>query len=121
MRINDIIDLAFWCGVGIHGMTPEDAEKKVARYLFKYTVCGVTFSSDEYGLQVGGYCEGVDGEPLPHQLPWGCTSADFEEAVDAAEMDAAELWSTTHGCDVCLFAPGVDPDCPECDGEGVVI
>jgi hypothetical protein len=59
-------------------------------------------------------------------------SKTFWELIGQVNKEAGEIWNRTHGCHKCaehfnmnftdnIGAIAVWKDCPECDGEGVVI
>jgi hypothetical protein len=114
------------------------AERMVARSLFKYTSCGISFwVPDEKTVGVAGYCEGSDIEHETHYLEYPFSVEDFDAAVGRADKDGCETWDATHGCESCNpdgscdewgneIAPGdfggpVNADCPECKGHGAVL
>ena len=99
------------------GTTPECG----ARRLYKNTTCGIGFSYGASGVVVVGYCEGTNGDCAPHRLSWGFTAEQFDEAVQRADQDGCDLWDATHGCDDCGCDGAVNPGCPTCGGQGVVI
>lgn len=72
-------------------------------------------------LGVGGYCEGVDGQPEPHWMKYPFTGCEFDVIVAAADSDGCDLWNNTHGCDDCGWDGAINPDCLSCKGEGVVL
>jgi hypothetical protein len=91
-------------------------------------------AGDVYGISVGGYVEGWDGECdariLQHNKHRRVTTADFWATVDAADEEAKGIWDSTHGCDDCWGGKDVegcyglkpiDPACKTCHGEGAII
>ncbi len=85
----------------------------------------------------GGYCEGVDFEMETHYLPFPMSHEDLWKVVDKADIEGVNMWRQTHGCERCFpdgtcdqwgneFKSGemggpIDPDCPGCSGEGVIL
>ena len=119
-KINNLTELSVYLDVDARA-------EAVARRLYKDTECGISFFEDpdkEY-VSVSGYTEGVD-QPCPaHILHYPFTAPEFDEAVKAADEDGCSLWGETHGCDKCdtLEVDGrkpVDPNCPSCQGGGMV-
>ncbi len=76
---------------------------------------------------VGSIVEGVEAEVEPDPLPYPFTAGQWEATVQAVEDRADEIWKETHGCEQCFGrtdgeASGpVDPDCPGCHGDGIVL
>ena len=86
---------------------------------------------------VTGYCEGSDQEHEVYYVSFPCSPDAIGEAIGQAEQDSQETWDATHGCDKChpegtcdewgnAFAPGelgapINPDCPSCEGAGIVL
>ena len=85
---------------------------------------------------VMGYCEGSDAEHEVYEVPFPCTPEAIDEAIAQADKDGAATWDATHGCDDCGTEPEwelypvsptttcerpINPDCPSCKGEGIVL
>ena len=138
--INDLFELADHVTYGFDRKLDDAqrAEKMIAKSLFKYTRCGISFwvpGTDSVG--VAGYCEGSDREHLAYIFKYPFTADEFDTAVISADTDGCDTWDATHGCEKCNpdgtcdeygneFAPGevggpVNPSCPECKGYGVVL
>ncbi len=81
-------------------------------------------------LSVSSIVEGVDETTETHEISTQqepeTLRKEFDAAVKQTEAEAEEIWNRTHGCDVCGEPDEsgnryVNPDCPECGGEGIVI
>lgn len=111
--------------------TTETIARRIARSLYKYTDCGIGFSTDIDGVSLSGYCEGDVGECPDRRLRWGFWGEDFDREVEAADRDGCDLWDETHGCHACagqteeeweecgVGKTQVNPKCSECNGHGV--
>lgn len=90
---------------------------------------------DVASIGVGSIVEGTDMAPEDEWLDL-LTYAEDEDAsrlisdwgaaVQRIEDAAHDIWMETHGCESCgpLNEYGyrsVDPDCPKCDGDGIII
>jgi len=131
MKINNIVDLAAHLGAY------EDTEQSIARRVYKDTSCGCGAGVDSEGFFVSGYCEGSDRLHEVYHVAWGCDSDDIDKAIEQADKDGCDTWNETHGCEKCnpdgwcdewgnVGKPGevggpVNPDCPECDGDGIIL
>lgn len=125
------------------------------RYAGKYTDCGAWVGAlvdskwlydIELGrimprdvvtaLRVGSIVEGVDQTTEVHEITlWDYAKPDdaldaYNEALDAVEREAKEIWQTTHGCESCAeyfgirYIAGDTPvweKCPDCEGSGQAI
>ena len=87
---------------------------------------------DEYeievtGVSIGSIVEGVDFDCTTIVLHDDeFTVEAFWKAVEDVNDEADEIWKATHGCDDCPENPEngyrmIDPNCPTCKGEGVII
>jgi len=118
--------------------TLEDAKRLIAKSLFKYTECGISFHMpSEDIVSVSGYCEGSDREHETYEFTFPFESEAFDKAVVQADKDGGETWGATHGCEECHpegtcdewgneFAPGevgarVNPKCSGCGGHGIIL
>ena len=91
-------------------------------------------------LCVSSIVEGVDEctdtltiENDPDEYDPGAFSEEWSRIIEKTEKQASGIWDATHGCDGCEahwisegqaeFSTGtpVWKECPDCDGEGVVI
>ena len=90
--INDKRDLAAHLGVdeGRAGV------EHIARRLYKDTSCGIVFAAIEGGVQVGGYCEGFDGELPTHDLLYPFTGDAFDALVAQADREGCDMWDDVH-------------------------
>ena len=64
-------------------------------------------------------CDGLTFEPADIRKQ-------FDDAVDAVDKQAIEIWKETHGCPDCFDYPEdedhpIDPDCESCGGSGIII
>lgn len=129
------------------GATTVDQLKKA---VFKYTDCGAwcevfpphqTWDNklEEGGVSFGSIVEGVDQTTQTYTVHFPCDSDEIDKALDKVEKEADEIWMQTHGCESCwgggILATEwgeeiyptdygmrpVDPNCPECGGNGVII
>jgi len=131
MNIQNIADLAS------HLCAAHDTEASIAKRIFKDTSCGCPAGVDAQGFWVAGYCEGSDREHEVHRVPFPCDSDAIDKAIEQADKDGCATWNDTHGCEDCYpegscdeygneFAPGevggpVDPKCPTCNGDGIIM
>jgi len=112
--------------------------ESVSHRIYKDTACGAWVATTGLAVQVGSIVEGTDRCTEVHDLPFPFQKEEFWQAVEDVETEADEIWKDTHGCEKCWpegtcdywgneWKPGeiggkpVDPDCPECSGDGVVI
>ncbi len=79
-------------------------------------------------FRVGSIVEGTDEEALTVSVYLPCSAQDLDDAIEAVEQDVSRIWNSTHGCQECAKRneeewPGcaVDPECPECEGQGTII
>jgi len=107
-----------------------------------YRIEGLRSYSGGYapGVSFGSIVEGVEMTTQIYTVSYPCTEADIQEALEAVEGEAKTIWNETHGCPKCwggketvnlfgwvsqdgddLGVRVVDPNCPECHGQGVVI
>ena len=138
--INTLEDLAnhYTYGFDARHHTPEDAKRLIAKSLFKYTKCGISFYMPSPDVvTVSGYCEGSDREHEVYELKFPFKEEDFDKAVDQADTDGCATWFATHGCEKCWpegtcdewgneFPPGevgapINPECKGCEGEGILL
>ena len=76
---------------------------------------------------VTGYCEGSDVEHEVYAVPFPCTPEAIDEAIAQADKDGIATWNDTHGCDDCgepewgMYDRAINPDCPSCKGEGIIL
>jgi hypothetical protein len=98
----------------------------VEKYVYKYTDCGAHVARIEGGVSVGSIVEGVDWGTEEHELMYPFAADAWWKALQAVEDEAKEIWQETHGCDSCPENPEtgyhmIDPNCPECHGEGQIL
>ena len=127
----------------------EKTVKDIERTVYKYTNCGAWFSFegrsnggwDHWGevqlrddslynsggeVTVGSIVEGVDYGTEGHTLQFPFTLVEFNQALDEVEGEAKDIWNDTHGCDDCgieseFGGQAINPDCPTCKGEGIIM
>ena len=108
-----------------------DTPEAWSRACYKGTGCGAWLRVlDAQTIQVGSIVEGVDYDADTVTLTWPFTIEQFWAGLQEVEDSATEIWCATHGCETCAKHFGIDLDdeqspawaeCPDCDGEGVVI
>jgi len=95
--------------------------------IYKGTNCGASCVKKDEGLFIGSIVEGVDGDGTEyHSLHFPFEMAKFWNTVQAVEDEADKIWHETHGCKECPEDPEsgmhiIDPECPNCNGEGAII
>jgi len=124
------------------------ALRRLKRTFFKYTTAGLPVeweSPNQYDWAgvfiIAPYCEGSDGLDMDEgeriRLP--CSPAQLDAAEKACEQRSQDEWDRTHGCEKCWNGETVvtewgdeagpedygmrpvDPECPSCEGHGIVI
>ena len=124
-NIQDLAQLVESARDASTGATDEETGKSIARRLYKDTSCGISFWHNDCGIVVTGYCEGSDDYIEGHPLGFPFDEAKFWEAVEAADKDGCNTWDETHGCEECGEEVDgripVNPDCTNCDGDGIII
>jgi len=142
MRIENETDLLAYYGA--------QTVAQFKKAIFKYTDCGawaeVFPAHEEYdgtlveaGVSFGSIVEGVEETTQVYTVYFPCDSDDLDKALDQVEEEAEEIWNNTHGCECCwqggiiadewgnVIGPTdfgmrpIDPDCPECEGNGIII
>ena len=117
-----------------HSSDKLNAESYVRRGVFKYTDCGACFNTHGKYVTVSGYCEGSDGELPTYELRFPFTEDDWWKALTKCDADASEEWNSTHGCERC-WPQGhcteneelefgnwpINPECANCEGDGVIL
>ena len=123
---------------------------RLNRNLYKYTDCGAYLGitlwggepvwshdkrlptirpGDVQSIGVGTIVEGTDAAPEMEWLDLLTYAEDedasrliegFNAAVQRIEDAAQDIWNETHGCDGC-GSEVVDPNCPVCHGDGIII
>ena len=107
------------------GLGETDIEQ-AKRSTYKYTDCGAFLQTTEDSILVGSIVEGVDEGTETHVLEFPFEISEYWEALQAVEDEAAKIWNETHGCpscgedDECMYVP-INPKCPVCHGEGIII
>ena len=116
---------------GIHSW--EQLERQLdgnaKKAVYNGTDCGAWIRDcDSMGAEVGSIVEGVDLETDTYYLPYPFTMEQLWEALGCVDDEAENIWNITHGCEHCLGGEpneygyySIDPDCPVCKGEGVVL
>ena len=143
MEINNMYEFMRERGFG------EKTVKDVERTTYRYTNCGAWFSFEgrsnggwDHWLEiqlrddplynsggkvtVGSIVEGVDYGTDEHTLQFPFTLVEFDQALDDVEKEATHIWNETHGCDDCGIesecgGQAINPDCPTCKGEGIIM
>lgn len=69
---------------------------RIAKALFKGTVCGVSYDSTETGITLLGIAEGSDVECPVHTLTYPFEPEIFWGALSNADMEGVALWDDTH-------------------------
>lgn len=102
----------------------------VHKAVFKGTSCGAYIEpiAGNTGVAVGSIVEGVDWGTETHCLHYPFKESELWAALEKVEEEANEIWESTHGCDECgepdEYNGGhihINPECPSCKGEGVII
>lgn len=96
---------------------------------YKYTVCGASlYHTDEAPGRViiSSIVEGIEQTTESYSLQWPFTPQQIEEALDKVEVEAAELWDVSHGCQDCgpedVFGNRpINPNCLSCRGSGTIL
>ena len=135
--INTLAELAdhFSCA----GSSDDESIARLRKTFFKSTTAGLPVSfarTDEHPngvFTIFPYCEGFDGLDLHagYPVPLPCTAEQLDAAEADAEAESLAAWNASHGCDACWGGDEtieseygtrpVDPACPECDGDGIII
>lgn len=127
------------------GLSPHATHKQiisaVETWLYKCTDCGASafFPPQQPGVVLlNSIVEGTDYMPQTHRLEYPFAMDKFWSALKNIEEEALEIWNATHGCEDCWqgqtvtnqwgedAAPDdqgwrpVDPNCPECKGQGCI-
>lgn len=118
----------------IHGddetASEEELMRRIDRGIYKGTDCGAWVAQRPNGIAIGSIVEGADYDAETKELQFPFTMAQFWDACQAVEDSADEIWKATHGCQTCAERQGlawevgeipIDPECPDCKGQGVVI
>ena len=113
----------------------EETFAHLKRNIYKFTACGAWVFEDEQGVGLGSIVEGVDEGTETYKLNYPFTINQFQDALQAVEDEAEEIWKATHGCEDCNDHPQVNewgnetefgawpinPECKTCEGEGTII
>ena len=125
-------------------LTPDGADPEMAKFLnetlyrdnlsgwketaYKGTSCGAWLTlKDPKTIKMGSIVEGVDQCVTPIALTFPFTSKEVWDALTEIEQEADRIWNETHGCEVCYpdsdpdEFTAVNPDCKNCNGEGICI
>jgi hypothetical protein len=102
--------------------------ESISHRVYKDTECGAWARVETEGtklvFRVGSIVEGVDAEVFPETVTLPCTGDQIDKAIEDVESAANDIWLDTHGCEDCNTDEHdhrVNPDCPSCGGNGVVI
>lgn len=119
-KICNVSQLAHAVGVITPGL--------IRKAIYKGTECGAWINFREDGVDIGSIVEGVNECTDTIKLDYEkFTDEDFWQALKKIEQQAKEIWDRTHGCDDCseeIDENGnrpINPDCPTCKGEGIII
>ena len=102
----------------------------VEKAIYKGTTCGAYIEpiDGNIGVAVASIVEGVDWGTDTHCLHYPFKEPDLWSALEKVEAEANEIWESTHGCDECgepdEYNGGhiyINPECPSCKGDGVII
>lgn len=97
----------------------------ISRRVYKDTACVAWVSEEDGTVKIGSIVEGVERTTEVQELEFPFSEEEWDEAVQAVEDEAEEIWSETHGCEDCGEEYGgyraVNPDCPSCGGQGTII
>ena len=127
--VSNMTDLLSLRGCGVESF------ERLKRNVYKYTSCGAWVDEDEQGVALGSIVEGVDEGTEIHSLTYPFTIDQFQNALQSVEDEASEIWKATHGCVDCHDETQVDewgnenefgawpinPECKNCNGEGVIL
>ncbi len=98
----------------------------IKRDVYKYTNCGAWINFTNTGIELGSIVEGVDWGTNMHTLEYPFTKKQYWDTLQSIEDQANEIWQDTHGCDSCpentdtgMYT--IDPNCPNCKGEGLIL
>lgn len=134
VTINCFEDLCSHVGTDIYD-DDERTAKALDKAIYKGTTCGAWVEKVPNGVNVGSIVEGCDQYCDVQELRYPFDHTDFWAAVQRVEDQADEIWKDTHGCehcwpDGCFTEWGgertfgdwpINPDCPECNGEGTIL
>lgn len=138
-ELADLLDIWPYHGDGNGGLVKEDLpakewEHRIDHSVYKLTDCGAScqfiheegsrYSSFRVGIRLGSIVEGVDYDTEYYDLWFPFTQADFYNTLSMIEEEALNIWNETHGCDRCELDGldrAINPDCPECHGQGIII
>lgn len=78
------------------------------------------------GVRIGSIVEGADACTQTRELFFPFSEQAWQDALEGVEKEADWIWRETHGCDACgiegeFGGNAINPECPECHGEGVVL
>ena len=96
---------------------------------YKYTSCGLSlYHTDEVAgrVVISSIIEGIDQTTDSYALDWPFTAQQVEATIDRVEKEAKAIWDATHGCEDCgpedMFGyRQVNPLCPSCAGDGIIL
>ena len=103
---------------------------EVKKAIYKSTSCGAWIEpiAGNLGVTVGSIVEGVDWGTDTHSLRYPFEESDLWSALEKVEVEANEIWGSTHGCDECgdpdEYNGGhiyINPECHHCHGDGIII
>ena len=120
MIVNDYAELCT-------GVIEQDNWPLMEKYISKHTNCGASIQKIENGVKIGSIVEGVDGDGTEyHDLTFPFDTEDFWDKMNEVELEAAQIWNETHGCEECPEGEiegynRIAPDCPNCNGQGVIL
>ena len=116
-------------------VTLSDTWKSLEKAVYKGTACWV--QQVDGGVKVGSIVEGSDEGAEAVTVKYPFVIDHFWDAVQNIKDQCDAIWKATHGCEKCWEKDGVfdesgqfplefgswpiNPECPECNGEGTII
>jgi hypothetical protein len=96
---------------------------------YKHTSCGASlYHTDKVAGRViiSSIVEGIEQTTEAYTLQWPFTAQKVEDAIAKVEAEAQELWHASHGCEDCgpedfSGCRSINPNCPTCQGSGVIL
>jgi hypothetical protein len=72
----------------------------MSRRLYKSTACGAWIAEESDGIAIGSIVEGSECDCETHRIGWADITADsIQNAIDAIEEEADELWNAANNED----------------------
>ena len=81
------------------GLGPDVPYSRIEKAVYRGTDCGawVKFSMREHSVTFGSIVEGADAEATPVTLQWPFGPCAIEDALQAVENSADEIWHEWNG------------------------